>query len=229
MKRFIWTKQACQLLRDHYADRSTSDVAAIVGNGCSTRACYQKANSLGLRKSTEYLESSKSGRLLRGVRRSPDTEFKPGHVPANKGQKMTPELYAKCAPTMFKKGELQGAARHNYKPIGSMKITRDGQLVRKVTDDPELYPSRRWVPVSRLVWEAANGPVPAGHIVRFKDGMHTTAVNEITIDRLECITKAENMRRNTIHNLPPELADTSRLIGRVTRQINKRAKNEKQA
>lgn len=229
MTRFDWTEQACQLLRDHYANRSTSEVATIIGNGCSTSTCYHKAHALGLRKSPEYLQSSKSGRLLRGVRNSPGTEFKPGHVPANKGKPMLPEVYAKCAPTMFKKGELNGEARHNYKPIGSMKVTRDGQLVRKVTDDPSLYPAQRWVPVTRLVWEAANGAVPPGHIVRFKDGMHTTTASEITVDRLECITKAENMRRNTIHNLPPELADTSRLIGRVTRQINKRAKNEKQA
>lgn len=32
------------------------------------------------------------------------------------------------------------------------------------------------------------------------------------------------MRRNTVHNLPPELAKVVQLRGAINRQINKRAK-----
>ena len=43
------------------------------------------------------------------------------------------------------------------------------------------------------------------------------------LDRVECITLAENMKRNTRHNLPKELADTIALRAALTRQINKRS------
>jgi len=64
------------------------------------------------------------------------------------------------AATQFKKGDRLGAAQHNYVPIGSLRVSKDGYLERKVTDDPSFVPNRRWVSVHRLVWEAAHGPVP---------------------------------------------------------------------
>ena len=38
---------------------------------------------------------------------------------------------------------------------------------------------------------------------------------------LELITRGELMRRNSIHNLPPELADTYRVLARLHKAINK--------
>ncbi len=49
-------------------------------------------------------------------------------------------------------------------------------------------------------------------------------MEHITLDRLECITRRENMARNTVHNLPKELARLVQLQGAVKRQINKRSK-----
>jgi hypothetical protein len=68
--------------------------------------------------------------------------------------------------------------------------------------------------------------VPAGHIVVFKPGQRTKELNEITADRVECISFAENMKRNTRHNLPKPLSDLIALRGALTRQINKRTKHE---
>jgi len=52
---------------------------------------------------------------------------------------------------------------------------------------------------------------------------------EITIDRVELITRAELMRRNTRHNLPPELNALISTKARLTRLITEREKrNEKQ-
>lgn len=70
----------------------------------------------------------------------------------------------------FKKGTLNGAAAHNYVPVGSLRWSKDGYLERKVTDDPDLVPARRWVGEHRLMWEAAHGPIPDGHVVMFLDG-----------------------------------------------------------
>jgi hypothetical protein len=85
-------------------------------------------------------------------------------------------------------------------------------------------PTRRWKAVHRLVWEAANGPIPAGHIVVFKPGTKTVAEAEITADKLECITRTENLRRNHPRNKSPELGRLVQLKGAITRQVNRIAR-----
>lgn len=153
-----------------------------------------------------------------------DGRFKPGKKPWNTGLKGVTGVQAGCKATQFKKGRPAIESR-NYVPIGSLRISADGLLERKVTDDPTLYPARRWVGVHRLVWESVNGPIPKGHLVVFKSGRKTTDIERITIDALELITRVENMRRNTIHNrYPKELADLARLRGVLTRQINRKEK-----
>lgn len=118
---------------------------------------------------------------------------------------------------------MSGAAQHNYVPIGTERI-KDGVLARKVTDDPSMYPARRWVPVHRMVWEAKHGPVPAGHVVRFLPGMKTLVASEITENKLELVTLAENMRRNTLHRYPKDVVQLIQLRGALNRKINRRSK-----
>ena len=87
--------------------------------------------------------------------------------------------------TSYKPGRPAHEAR-NYLPIGSTRITKDGYIERKVTDDPALVPARRWVGEHRLVWEAANGPIPDGHVVVFLDGDRLN----IDLDNLRCVPRA---------------------------------------
>ena len=56
--------------------------------------------------------------------------------------------------------------------------------------------------VHLLVWEAAHGPIPAHHAIIFLDGDK----KNITLGNLELVTRTELMRRNTIHNRGPEIA-----------------------
>ena len=117
--------------------------------------------------------------------------------------------------------------RDSYKPIGSLRISKDGQLQRKVRDDGPT--SRRWISVARLVWEAAHGPVPKGHVVVFLPGKFTAIEHEITLDRVELITRRELMRRNSVHTVqPPELARITQLRGALARQINRRSRPNEQ-
>lgn len=127
--------------------------------------------------------------------------------------------------TRLKPGRPAHQAR-NYVPIGGLRVTRDGTLERKVTDDPHIAPARRWVAVARLVWEAANGPIPKGHVVRFKDGMRTAEESEITVDRLECISRNENMRRNSYHNYPQPIPQLIQLRGALNRKISNRTRKK---
>lgn len=229
LKRRPWTAVDDECMRRFYPDWSGADMARALNR--SERSIYARAAGLGLHKSAEFLASDLSGRIARGHQNEAmkATRFKPGQATWNKGLKGVVGVQEACRATQFKKGEMAGAAKRNYKPVGTLRVNADGILERKVTDDHPV-PARRWAPVTRLVWEAANGPIPEGHVVRFRQGMATTELELITLDRLECISRIENMRRNSVHTVyPPELAKLVQLRGALNRQINARTRATEQA
>lgn len=209
--RAIWTAEQIETVRIHYPHFKTENVAFMVGH--SLEQTYRKAQALGLKKTPEFLASGAAGRLD-GVRGGA-TRFQKGHGTWNKGMK---GLQIGGEKTRFVPGQLP----HNTLPIGSLRLTKDGALQRKISNDRGNN-SKRWRGVHELVWVEANGPVPDGHIVVFKPGQKTNVLEEITLDRVECITLAENMRRNTVHNYPKEIAQLALLRGALNRQINKRS------
>lgn len=225
MKRKPWTDAEVALLRWGFADSRTDDLARALGRSYSTVS--QKAAKLGLRKSAEYPASPEAHRLdgVKGM----GTRIQPGSTPWNKGKPGSTGTQPGCRATQFKKGRPAREAR-NYVPIGSLRICADGYLERKLTDNPGIVPVRRWVAVHRTVWETAHGTVPAGHIVVFRPGRKTTDIAKITLDALELLTRAENMRRNSVHSkYPPEVASMVQLRGALTRQINRKAKEAETA
>ena len=225
MTRKHWTESELALLRSDFAGRRTDDLARALGRSYSTVA--QKAARLGLRKSAEYL-ASPAARRLDGVKGSA-TRFTPGSTPWNKGRPGSTGMQEGCRATQFKPGCMSGAAQHNYVPLGTLRITKDGYLERKM-NDTHPTPARRWVAVHRLVWEAAYGKIPPGHLVVFRRGTKTTELPLVTADKLELVTRAENMRRNSVRSkYPPELARLVQLRGALTRQFNRKAKEAKTA
>lgn len=224
MKKKLWNGVEIEILRRYYPDLITRAIADALGR--TERQVYAKAKALGLKKSAEYLASPASGRL--DGKRGESGRFRKGHTPANKGLRRPGWASGRMAETQFKPGRPATEAR-NYVPIGATRVTRDGILERKVTDDPSIVPARRWVPVTRLVWEAVHGPVPLKHVVRFLPGMATTVEEEITADRLECISLAENMRRNTLHRYPKEITDLIRARAVLNRRINNVEKHQPSA
>lgn len=207
-------------MREMYPDLLTPTIARELGR--STRAVSLKAMALGIRKSAEFNASPKSGRFPSGIVNG--TVFQPGFKPWNKGVKGSTGLHENCRPTQFKPGRLASES-NNYQPIGTERLNRDGCLERKLTDDKSIVPARRWVAIHRIVWESVHGPIPRGCAVVFRKGMKTIVSSEITIDRLEMLTRAQLMKRNSVHtNYPPEIARIAQLRGALTRQINKRSR-----
>lgn len=218
MKRKPWSSDEVAMLLELYQHVSTADIAARLGRGL--RSTYQKANGLGLKKCDAYLSSDASGRIKRGSHpASALKRFRPGLVPWNKGVKF--DAGGRSVETRFKAGQMMGAAKRNYVPIGSYRLTKDGYLEQKTTDDQAVSPARRWKPVTRIVWESQCGPIPAGHIVVFKLGMFSNKLDEITIDRLECISRAEAVQRNHPRAKSPELGKIYQLKGAITKQVNR--------
>jgi hypothetical protein len=215
--RAFWTEAQVAHLRAHYADTPTADMVTACGH--TINQILAKANALGLRK-TKALISAMSRERMNGDHPGRASQFKPGQAPVNKGVKHPPGWApGRMAQTQFKAGMRPAT----WVPVGTHVINPDGLLDRKVNDEPGPR-HHRWHPVHRLVWVEANGPVPAGHVVVFKKGATTNVLEEITLDRIELITRAELMHRNSLHTqMPPELRQIVRLRARLTRHINQAA------
>lgn len=216
----FWTTREVAILRRRYPHEPTADIARDLGR--SLPATYNHALGMGLKKSAKYLASPAAHRIDPNNPASKAHRFAPGHATWNKGKHHKPPGSEKG---WFKPGVLQGSALKRLQPIGHEKLDKDGLLLRKVSNNRSRY--ARWQPVHRIVWEKANGPVPRGFIVVFKAGRRTNKAAEITMDRLELITRAENMRRNSHYNrYPKEVSRLIQLRGALNRKINMRAQHE---
>ena len=192
------------IIRERYPFEPTKKIADDLG--LSESSVYNRAFAMGIKKDPKYLRSTQ---YPPGYLGGKATQFKKGHAPANKGQKMSTEVYQKVAHTMFKKGSKP----MNTQPIGTIHQRRDTggkmYLYIKIADC-------NWQLLNRYTWEQHNGPIPKGMVVVYKDGNYLN--NDI--DNLLMITKKENMARNTIQRLPKELQQVMRLKCKLIKKIN---------
>ncbi len=96
--RIFWNQQMLQFLKDNYATTPNEELAGCLG--VSTRTMIRKARLLGLQKDREWLTQVWNGNRMmahavskqlgypgtfkKGEHASPATEFKKGHLPYNK-------------------------------------------------------------------------------------------------------------------------------------------------
>lgn len=206
-----WTKEEQDILIALYPDHFACDIAERIGRGI--RAVYARARKLGLYTSKEHM--SIVGREKSNHPRSVATRFKAGHIPANKGVKMPPEVYAKVKPTMFRKGHMP----INHRPVGTECVRGDGYTWVKVAEP------NRWRQKQRIIWEKHYGPIPKGYNVQFRNKDR----KDFRLENLYIISRAEQMRNENslIASYPKPLADIIRLKGVVNRQIHKAERNGK--
>jgi hypothetical protein len=223
--RHAWTEQELATLRAMYPTTRTADIAALLG--IELELVYRRAAMLRLRKNPEFSARDKSGRIFTGGKLGQATQFAPGHKTWNAGRKGW-QAGGRSVDTQFTGGMLPP----NTMPVGSYRVitskNKHQQLERKVREVPGAG-HKRWTPVTRLVWEAAHGPVPDGCIVIFRPGQRTIVLEEITLDRLELITRAENAHRNHPNRSNPEMAKLIQLKGQITRQVNRLQKESNAA
>lgn len=192
-----WTAEDDEQLAQLYATHKLKEIAETMGRSISSVA--NRRVKLGLKRSPEQ-----QSRIGNGC-------FKPGHKPWNTGKKGW-QAGGRARDTQFKKGDKPS---NTWRPIGAERVSKDGLLQRKVADTGDKKTD--WRPVHVLIWEAENGPVPEGHIVVFKDRDQ----RNFSPDNLEAITRAENMRRNSIDRYPPEYRQGAITLGWFKRRINK--------
>jgi hypothetical protein len=218
--RCFWTASEDAQLTARYPTTPTEKIASQLGR--SQSSTYQRAYKLGLSKSVEYLASPEASRLRRGDNIGAAYRFVKGQTPPNKGLRRPGWAPGRMAHTQFRKGERRGVAVKLYKPIGAERMSKDGYLERKVNDD---FPAgRRWRAVHLIVWEEANGPLQRGRAVVFRNGNKT----DIRLDNMELISRADLMRRNSVHNLPAPLPQMVQLLGALNRKINRKNRHDEE-
>jgi len=191
-----------------------SNVAIAGKLGRTTCSINKQSGILGLEKSREYLSTIpvKSGMVEAGKA----YRYPKGHVPINKGIKGW-QAGGRSVETQFKKGQVSSRWDPAVFIVGAPRINGDGYIDMKIKEG-----SRSWRQLHLILWEDAHGPVPPGRILRFKDGDPMNVV----VDNLELINRGENMRRNSIHNLPQPLKSTIQLLGQLKKTLNRRHGNE---
>jgi hypothetical protein len=215
----LWTAEEDAIMRREFPHKSSKIVAGMLHRSLSS--VQGRATTLGLHKTTEYLQqcSAECGRQVSSHPRSIATRIPKGTVPPNKGLRRPGWHTGRMQEGWFRKGHKNENNPHFERSIGALRVNADGYLERKVRND--LRGSQRWKAEHVLVWQAEHGPVPRGHIVVFKDRDKT----RITPENLECITLAENMRRNTIHvRRSPEIKEAIYGLIAVKRLITMREK-----
>ena len=138
--------------------------------------------------------------------------FEKGHATWNKGTKGL----TKANVTSFKKGQKP----HNYKPLGSERITKDGYCEIKVSDT-----GRRWRPKHVLIYEKHHGKVPKGSAVIFLDGDK----RNFDIDNLYLVTRSQlaMLNKNSLIQKDAELTKTAINVVDLMKKISTIEKKDK--
>lgn len=197
-------------LRALYSNTRTSEIAEILQR--SVISVHAQAYKMGLKKTPEHIKKLLKVEAAKLQVAGAAHRFRKGIVPANKGLRRPGYAPGRMAETWFKKGQWPGGHKPRV-PIGATRTNSEGYLDRKIRDTG--YPPRDWRAVHLLLWEEVNGPLPRGYTVTFKDGNR----KNVEFANLELISRAELMRRNTIHRYPPELKDVMRITGRLRKKI----------
>lgn len=200
-KRKVWTEDKCKRLAEIYSSYTNQELAAMFGS--TRKSVAAVAGKLGLRKSREFMD-----------RHTGPSRFAKGHTPSNKGRRqsewMSAEMIERTRATRFRPGSVP----HNTLPVGSERTTTDGYVVVKVCGQGRQRDKWRYKHI--LVWERANGKLPDGHIVAFRDGDR----RNFDLSNLELRTRAEHVAL-TAHVMPLEIRQAIQLRSAISRQLNK--------
>jgi len=221
LKRRPWNAGETALLLACFAEKRTEDVAIALGR--TPAQISRMAYKLGLKKSPGYLATMQAETNRKLEAAGERSRFPKGNVPVNKGVKNPGVSPGRMAETQFRKG---GRSR-NWRTVGTVVTDTDGYLRVKIREQipgeaTGMGNCRVWPFLHRHTWEKANGPIPAGHALIFKDRDRRNT----SLDNLELLSRADLMRRNTLHNLPPELVEVIQLRGVVNRAINRRQREK---
>ena len=202
-----FTEEHLEIIRKVYADTPNKVIATWMPH--SSTSISKKANTMGLKKTKDYIREN--GRAIAVAQWKELKEnglelksnFKKGHVPWCKGQKLSSEHIAKLT-GVFKKGQTP----HNTLPIGS---------IRNINNYNEIkYANHKWISLARYNWEQVHGPVP-GLMCVFK--IDQDKYND-DISNLCLVSRKDLAMLNRNHaKLSPELKEVQILINQIKQKV----------
>lgn len=216
MNRRLWTEQELAVVRELYPHQPTAEIAARLGRGRTVDKVHAIANKLGVHKTAEFL--AEFCRIRPGQKIGAAYRFPKGHVPANKGTRRPGYGPGRMKETQFKKGQFPANHDRDFYVLGALRVNADGYIDMRVSFEPGAL---GWKALHTILWEDANGPVPPGHALYFKD---RDKLN-VELPNLELITRADLCRRNSIHTLPPKLKSAIYALGALHRRIHREEQN----
>lgn len=110
-----WSDEDVRILTERYPHEKTEGIGRDLKR--TVMACYGMANKLDLHKTEEF---GNPGNIQPGQHRGRKFEFKPGHVPANKGLRRPGFAPGRMAETQFKKGHVSA----NLQQVGELRYAK---------------------------------------------------------------------------------------------------------
>lgn len=199
-----------------YPDGMEEYIRSIADGKKTAEIAKEVSEHFGIEFSTRQCAAYKKNHdIVSGV----DCRFKKGDEPANKGKKMSADVYEKCKATMFRKGNVPV----NHMEVGEYTHTTDGYLVQKVQEAGTQR--ERFEFVHRAVWEKYNGPIPDGKMVSFLDGNK----DNCDIENLVLLDNSENleMNRSKLRFAHADLTEVGANIARIKVAARRRKKEVK--
>lgn len=175
-----WSDEEIEFVREHAMQMPCAELVKLVnerfGKNYSLEQLYRV-------KARCRIKSLNIGCYRKGIRNSPATEFKKGHVPRNKGTH--PPTVGRMAETQFKHGHMP----HNHKPVGTERISY-GKIQIKIAEP------KSWEWLATLIWQSVHKKaLPEGCIIRFAN----EDITDYSPENLVAITKAQNAVLNHLH------------------------------
>ena len=198
-----FTPSQVAILKEKYANTSNKELAGQLQ--CSERKLYNAAHWHGLKKDLSYIAEGQRKRIKKNPEIYSKNWFKKGDAPQNKGTKMAAETKEKVSHTFFQKGHIP----HNALPVGAGRMDDDGYVWFKTEGARKVVRKHRWV------WEQANGKIPKGYNVQFRDGNRQNCA----LENLYLISRKEQIHNNTIHRYPVEVKTAIRNIAKINKLI----------
>lgn len=129
-------------------------------------------------------------------------QYEKGNIPHPEAKPKGPNK------TSFKKGAMP----HNWKTVGSTRVSVDGYIEVKIQEP------KKWAQLHTLVWSAAHGDIPEGHCIVFIDGDKTN----VKLSNLELISRSEHLQINklTAKFEDEEVRETVRTIGKLKAKVH---------
>ena len=196
-----------EFIRANYLTMPPQRIADVIGGSETRVKCRLK--QLGLAIPREIIEQ-----------RIRDSRIKKGNISHNKGKKqseyMSDEAIARTKATRFVKGQIP---KTSYNEVGKITVRYDsgGRKYLHI-----CIKVGKWEMLHVYNWKKAGREIPKGHTLWCING----DTQDCSIDNWECISRAENLRRNSMSDsaIASKLARIP--VGKQGNYIDREAKEE---